>query len=152
MVIVSRKSKGHDRSHDNKHSPNEQQERTRDGSKERDGRNNLTSLSEEYHYLEDGFTPDKSTIPQLRGILLHAEVEFSWHMKKSNLVVLFNEKVLPTRETRLKKLLQVKPSTDGIIDAHEEEPPRLDRLGPDPLKALKCISGRACLRGAITQL
>ncbi|KAK6457755.1 spliced mRNA and cell cycle regulated protein [Scheffersomyces xylosifermentans] len=73
-------------------------------------------------YLEEGFDPKSLKVTQLRGILNEYDVEYPSNAKKSQLVELFNESILP-RSSELAKDYKAKVANSndvGFIDVQTE--------------------------------
>ncbi|KAF2676619.1 sister chromatid separation protein-like protein [Lentithecium fluviatile CBS 122367] len=101
----------------------------------------------EYWYFEEGADPSKSTIPQLRSILLKHNVRYPASAKKAVLVDLFNEHVLPQAAQIQRTHARTKRSTRGIEDVPSstastttDDPEDETMLAPPP--AMKRTSRR----------
>ncbi|CCF59893.1 hypothetical protein KAFR_0I01120 [Kazachstania africana CBS 2517] len=68
-------------------------------------------------YLEPRFDPNNSKVADLRRILFENNVVFPTKAKKSTLVGLFEEEVRPKISSLRKKHKNVKPSSEGIVNA-----------------------------------
>ncbi|KAF1833203.1 hypothetical protein BDW02DRAFT_570294 [Decorospora gaudefroyi] len=70
----------------------------------------------EYWYFDDGIDANKITVPELRSILLRHGVTYPSSAKKSVLVGLFNDVVLPQKSKVQRAQAHTKRSTRGIVD------------------------------------
>lgn len=76
----------------------------------------MASARGEYWYFEDGVDANKITVPELRSILLTHGVSYPSSAKKSVLVALFNDVVLPQKAQVQRSQARTKRSTRGIVD------------------------------------
>ncbi|KAI1213845.1 Man1-Src1p-C-terminal domain-containing protein [Annulohypoxylon truncatum] len=102
---------------------------------------------ESLDYLQPGFDARTLTVPRIRSILVAHNVPYSSSAKKSQLVEIFNEQVLPQSQKILAARARAKRSSKGIVDAesqsssnpfeeHEELAPRpVTRRSRSPRKA-----------------
>ncbi|GKU12746.1 unnamed protein product [Fusarium langsethiae] len=72
-------------------------------------------------YLEDGFDPRSVTVPRLRSILVTHNVEYPATAKKSQLVELVEEHVLPQAPKLRAQRARAKRSSMGIVNAGSAE-------------------------------
>ncbi|KAI0890658.1 Man1-Src1p-C-terminal domain-containing protein [Annulohypoxylon maeteangense] len=104
------------------------------------------SDTESLDYLQPGFDARSLTVPRLRSILVAHNIPYSSSSKKSQLVEIFNEQVLPQSKKILAARARAKRSSKGIVDAepqsssnpfeeHEELAPRpMTRRSRSPRK------------------
>ncbi|KAK5652578.1 hypothetical protein OQA88_10339 [Cercophora sp. LCS_1] len=78
------------------------------------------SDSESVDYLQDGFDPRSLTVPRLRSILVTHNVQYPATAKKSQLVDLFVEQVVPQSKKYLDIRARAKRSSMGIVDADSQ--------------------------------
>jgi len=67
-------------------------------------------------YLAEDFDPASLTVPRLRSILVEHSVAYPSSAKKSQLVDLFNDSIVPQARKLVKARSRTKPTTKGIID------------------------------------
>ncbi len=88
---------------------------------------------DEQAYLEPGFDPGSLTMPRLRSILVAHNVNYPSSAKKSQLVEIFNDTVLPqarsirTANARVKRTsrgIEDVPKSQGTTESDEEEEER----------------------------
>lgn len=73
-------------------------------------------MDDEYAYLQPDFDPSGLTVPRLRSILVAHNVSYPSSAKKSDLVNLFNESVVPQARKLLNTQSRTKRSARGIVD------------------------------------
>ena len=89
-------------------------------------------------HLAPGFDPSSLTIPRLRSILVYHNVNYPASAKKSQLIDIFNQKVVPHAPKILAAQSRVKRSSKGIEDVPssqstvDEEEDR-QRMRPPPI-------------------
>lgn len=76
----------------------------------------MADSSDEYYYLDPEFDPNQLTVPRLRSVLLKHNVQYPPSAKKSVLLDLFNDEVVPQSAKLLRSQARTKPSTRGIED------------------------------------
>ncbi|CAK3906279.1 Inner nuclear membrane SRC1 [Lecanosticta acicola] len=67
-------------------------------------------------YLEPGFDPNSLTVPKLRSILLEHGIDYSAASKKSQLVQIFHEELLPQARKIKQASARIKRTSRGIED------------------------------------
>ncbi|KAJ4137800.1 inner nuclear membrane protein enriched at telomere/subtelomere region [Fusarium equiseti] len=72
-------------------------------------------------YLEDGFDPRSVTVPRLRSILVTHNIEYPGTAKKSQLVELVEQHVLPQAPKLRAQRARAKRSSMGIVNAGSPE-------------------------------
>ncbi|KAK3996337.1 Man1-Src1p-C-terminal domain-containing protein [Cladorrhinum sp. PSN332] len=75
----------------------------------------------EVDYLQPGFDPKSLTVPRLRSILVTHNVQYPSTAKKSQLIDLFIEEVIPQSKKILSARQRVKRMSRGIVDADSGE-------------------------------
>ncbi|KAI1106706.1 Man1-Src1p-C-terminal domain-containing protein [Jackrogersella minutella] len=108
------------------------------------------SDAESLDYLQPGFDAKTLTVPRLRSILVAYNVPYSSSAKKSQLIEIFNDQIVPQSKKILAARARAKRSSKGIVDAesqgrsnpfeeHEElappPPPPSTRRSRSPRKA-----------------
>ncbi|GAB7346621.1 hypothetical protein MBLNU459_g1759t1 [Dothideomycetes sp. NU459] len=73
-------------------------------------------MDDEYTYLQPDFDPNSLTVPRLRSILVAHNVGYPSSAKKSDLVGLFNDNVVPQARKLLNAQSRTKRSARGIVD------------------------------------
>lgn len=71
---------------------------------------------DDQEYLEPGFDPSTLTVPRLRSILVAHNVNYPSSAKKSQLIDLFNDNVLPLARKLRTANARVKRTSRGIVD------------------------------------
>ena len=90
-------------------------------------------------YLAPGFDPASLTAPRLRSILLEHDIDYPASAKKSQLVDLFNQHLLPQARKLLREHSRVKRSSKGIEDVPSSQASTVDeeedrrRMRPPPV-------------------
>lgn len=72
-------------------------------------------------YLQTGFDPSSLTMPRLRSILVSHDIEYPSNAKKSQLVQIFNDNVLPQSRKILSARARAKRTSRGIVDAESSQ-------------------------------
>ncbi|KAJ7692541.1 hypothetical protein B0H17DRAFT_1133020 [Mycena rosella] len=78
-----------------------------------------TQVIDEGEYLQDGFQPERLTIPDLRGVLTFHDPSTDVAGRKPVLLALFKTHITDRRSKLLEKReaeKRVKPSSDNVID------------------------------------
>ncbi|KAK3945289.1 hypothetical protein QBC46DRAFT_115121 [Diplogelasinospora grovesii] len=78
------------------------------------------SDTESVDYLQQGFDPWSLTVPRLRSILVTHNVQYPATAKKSQLVELFEDQVVPQSKKYLAARARVKRMSRGIVDADSQ--------------------------------
>jgi hypothetical protein len=73
-----------------------------------------TTSDDELEYLAPGFDPSTLTVPRLRSILVSHDISYSASAKKSQLIDIFNEKLVPRSRKLLKERAKVRRTSAGI--------------------------------------
>ncbi|KAL9065988.1 MAG: hypothetical protein Q9157_007292 [Trypethelium eluteriae] len=81
---------------------------------------------ENYDYLAPDFDPNTLTVPRLRSILVHHNVEYPSSAKKSQLIEIFNRNVVPQAGKILREQSRVKRSSKGIEDVPSSQASTVD--------------------------
>ena len=76
---------------------------------------------ESLDYLQPGFDPRSLTVPRLRSILVAHNVPYASSAKKSQLVDIFNEQLVPQAKRILAARARAKRSSRGIFDAESSQ-------------------------------
>ncbi|ROT37254.1 hypothetical protein SODALDRAFT_280232 [Sodiomyces alkalinus F11] len=102
-------------------------------------------MEDEYDYLQPGFDPKTLTVPRLRSILVAHDVQYPGTAKKSQLIELYYEGVVPKAKKFLDKQARAKRSSMGIVDMpsgnsasfddSDLQPPTQTRRSRSPRKA-----------------
>lgn len=72
-------------------------------------------------YLNENFDISKLTVPKIRSILVEHQIEYPSNSNKSELIKIFNDKIVPKKDEILKQY-SVLPSAEGIVDASSKLP------------------------------
>lgn len=79
------------------------------------------SDTESLDYLQGGFDPSSLTVPRLRSILVQYGVSYPSSAKKTELVQLFNDQILPQSRKILNARARARRTSRGIVDADSQE-------------------------------
>lgn len=90
-------------------------------------------------YLEPGFDPNSLKVAELRGVLLKHDVDYPSSAKKSLLVELFNQHIVPEAARLRSANTLVQPSSHGMIDAGFT--PEKSVLDPTPRRNRRSTRG-----------
>ncbi|KAM3077124.1 inner nuclear membrane protein enriched at telomere/subtelomere region [Clarireedia jacksonii] len=72
-------------------------------------------------YLQPGFDPSSLTVPRLRSILVQYNIDYPSSSKKSQLVEIFNENLVPQARNILAARARAKRTSRGITDAESSQ-------------------------------
>ncbi|PQE29161.1 hypothetical protein CJF30_00004197 [Rutstroemia sp. NJR-2017a BBW] len=72
-------------------------------------------------YLQPGFEPSSLTVPRLRSILVQYNIDYPSNSKKSQLVDIFNENLVPQARNILAARARAKRTSRGITDADSSQ-------------------------------
>ena len=72
-------------------------------------------------YLQPGFDPRSLTVPRLRSILVAHNVPYTSSAKKSQLVDIFNEQLVPQAKRILAARARAKRTSRGIFDVESSQ-------------------------------
>ena len=109
---------------------------------------------DELEYLSPGFDPATLTVPRLRAILVSHDIEYPASSKKSQLIEIFNERLVPKARRILNARARVKRTSTGITDVpssqeasvdgeDDDVPPIRETPGPSTARSRKSRSTRA---------
>ncbi|SPN96851.1 related to SRC1 - regulation of cohesion (Splice variant I) [Cephalotrichum gorgonifer] len=84
------------------------------------------SDSESPDYLQEDFDPRSMTVPRLRSILVKHNIQYPSTAKKSQLVELFEEEIVPQAKKILARHARAKRSSMGIVNAGADEDTHLE--------------------------
>ena len=108
------------------------------------------SDTESVDYLQNGFDPSSLTVPRLRSLLVKHNVRFPATAKKSQLIEIFNQDVVPLSKKYLAALARARRSSKGIVDADSQSTASLDfadeDLMPPPPSSTRSRSPRKTAR------
>ncbi|KAH8878843.1 hypothetical protein GQ53DRAFT_849982 [Thozetella sp. PMI_491] len=110
------------------------------------------SDTESVDYLQHGFDPFSLTVPRLRSILVTHGVQYPANAKKSQLVDIFNDEVVPKSKKILAARARAKRSSKGIVDADSQSTTSTDFLQddqdlmPPPPRSTRSRSPRKSMR------
>lgn len=79
------------------------------------------SDTESLEYLQPGFEPKSLTVPRLRSILVAHNISYASSAKKSQLVEIFNEQLVPQSKRILTARARAKRSSKGIFDVESSQ-------------------------------
>lgn len=79
------------------------------------------SDTESLDYLQTGFDPSSLTVPRLRSILVQYNIPYPSSAKKSQLVEIFQENVLPQSRKILSARARARRTSKGITDADSQD-------------------------------
>jgi hypothetical protein len=79
------------------------------------------SDTDSLEYLQAGFDPSTLTVPRLRSILVSHDIDYPSSAKKSQLIQIFNDHVLPQSRRILSARARAKRTSRGIVDAESSQ-------------------------------
>lgn len=79
------------------------------------------SDAESADYLQPGFDPKSLTVPRLRSILVAHNIQYTSSAKKSQLLAIFNEQLVPQSKRILAARARAKRSSKGIFDVESSQ-------------------------------
>lgn len=92
----------------------------------------MVSLSDdELEYLSPSFNPSSLTVPRLRNILTTYEISYPSSAKKSDLIDIFNQEVVPRSRKILAARSRIKRSSRGITDMPSSQEGTINGDGDD---------------------
>lgn len=75
-----------------------------------------SASDDELEYLSPSFNPSSLTVPKLRGILTSHDISYPSSAKKSDLIDIFTQQLLPRSRKILAARSRIKRSSRGIVD------------------------------------
>lgn len=86
---------------------------------------------DELEYLSPNFNPSSLTVPKLRGILTSHDIAYSSSAKKSDLIDIFTQQLLPRSRKILAARSRIKRSSRGITDMPSSQEGTINGEGDD---------------------
>ena len=98
-------------------------------------------MDDELEYLSPSFDPQTLTVPRLRSILVHHDINYPASAKKSDLVDLFERELLPQAKKILKSRARTRPTTKGISNASTTNEPTVNGNHSDENHVAQSVEG-----------